>query len=265
MSKSTLNISKSFLIEFLEYKQGNACGHLLNEMYVKHSIRSEPTKATLGGHYFEQKCIDYTSGDPDEFNEKLKDVGLITSKGEKSAELKRIDQQVQAFIAQMQQIPLEIDSVGDKIQWDDYKAVLDILGTYDGRKAVVDLKLTGMFDNKWEPYGWYLDTLEDKWKLMIQAKLTKWMWIQKYDEEIDFYFWVFSKTDKLQQRLIKVDVSEESMVLFTRQLLDVKQEIYESFTGGFQAMPEYNRCMQCPLKGNCEYEATIIEPVQIMI
>ena len=265
MGKSTLNISKSFLIEYFEYRNGEACGHLLNEMYVKHSIRSKPTKATLGGHYFEEKCIGYTSGDKSKMKEQLIEVKLLTSKGKKSAELERIDQQVQIFIEQSSKLPIEIETVGEKIQYDDYKCVLDIKGKYDGRPAVIDLKLTGMFDNKWEDFGWHLDTLEDKWKLMMQAKLTKWIWMQKYEKQIDFYFWVFSKTEKLQQRLIKIDIDKESMRIFTKQLLDARQNIYESFAQGFTPYPEYNRCRDCPLKGNCEYEATIIEPVLKMI
>lgn len=267
MSKSTLNISKSFLIEYFGYRNGETCGHLLTEMYVKHSIRTEPTKATLGGHYFERQCINYTSGDSNKLNAQLAEVGLLVGKekDQPSAELKRIDEQVTIFKEQMKHLPIEIKTVGDTVQYDDYKAVLDIYGTYDGREAIIDLKLTGVFDKKWEDFGWHLDTLEDKWKLMMQAKLTKWIWMQKYEKQIDFYFWVFSKTEKLQQRLIKIDIDKDNMRIFTKQLLDAKQNIYESFAQGFTPYPEYNRCRDCPLKGNCEYEATIIEPVQIMI
>jgi hypothetical protein len=116
-----------------------------------------------------------------------------------------------------------------------------------GEKIVIDLKLSGMIDNKWDEMGWQW-TPEQKRYHGTQA-------IQYHyiSDGLPFYFLVLSPTNETDIEFFRTVVSEDSIEKHIAEGIELKEDFdYMKDVDGFRATPSLSRCLKCPLYGDCK-------------
>lgn len=243
-------ISQSLIKAYNDYLNGNLCGILFEKQYITKEIESEPTESMKLGIYFEYLCTG-------QFPKSGKIEGPKTLKtGEFSAEYKRVVKQADNFKEYINKLCIKIKKAGVYIEKGISNGIIDIEAEFEGNDIIIDLKYSGLLDNKWEELGWNTEALPYKEKIMIQAVH------YTYLTEKPFYFWVFSSANE-DCKLIKVNIDPEAiknhiqLIEKTKDMIDIDKEM------GFNAHPELNRCKKCPLFTSCEHktEVPIIETV----
>lgn len=282
-----MNISQSLIKAFEEYAFGESCGKQFQALYIDKSVSFEPSEAMLMGIWFEylitgEKMRDGTTPLPDLYKgadiefwktvvipEIKKGVSLSELIGSESKKLKSkyLYLYYQAIMARKSFLYYGFSEIQSGVVWEyetsrgtKTKGILDVLAIRNKKKAIVDIKSTGMINNKWEEFGWDTDTLHHKQKLMLQAIHYKWMGIQLFNEDIPFYFFVHGNTNVIDRKIIRVDVSKGTMDRYAGlenddQLskVDFIQEMVDYNIGiGFESRPDVNRCSKCPLKDDCK-------------
>ena len=75
----------------------------------------------------------------------------------------------------------------------DYSGIADVIAVRDNQKVIIDIKSTGLIEDKWSPYGWHNESLPFNDNLLIQARHYKMLAFEEWGiEDIPFYFFVFS-------------------------------------------------------------------------
>ena len=261
MEKSEINISQSLMKELNDYRMGKSCGLVFVEKYInKRFDLFSPSASMALGNWFEYRCIGA--------NTKTGEVPQPekTSKGELTADYKRMENQAENFKNFMSFHGIKIVSVQEKWVVDGLEGTLDIkaLATRDikdsdgktliekGEEFIIDLKASGLLTDKWGDYSWNEETLSTKEKLILQPIHYKFLSRLKYGKEYKFMFLVFSTKNDYEYKSILFNVSEEDMELHKTFISTTAAWLKHYLKKGFKAVPEYMRCKECPLKTNCK-------------
>jgi hypothetical protein len=133
---------------------------------------------------------------------------------------------------------------------------LDILAEWDGQKVIIDLKYSGLIDDKWNEMGWETESLPMKDSLMIQGVHYK---ILAKDilgiEDIPFYYFIFNSKDPSDMKIIKQTVDGDKFFFHRTAIQQVKDQIEKELYNGFKAYPDYRKCKDCPLNVSCVVKA----------
>lgn len=123
-----------------------------------------------------------------------------------------------------------------------------------GQIFILDIKTTGLLDDKWNSYGWDLSSLHNKDKLIRQPIHYKFLSYLKYGESYPFLFLLFSSTNDYDFRSILFNIDEDThfeehkkFIIWTHKWLKY------TLKKGFEARPDVLRCHDCPLKVGCKY------------
>ena len=111
-----------------------------------------------------------------------------------------MNKQKENFDRIMKSYNLEIEKTGFAFTNPKYSGIADIIALDNNvkskdvnkKRVIIDLKTSGLINDKWSPYGWANESIEEKWDLLIQAVHYK--MLAKYEwgiEDIPFYFMVF--------------------------------------------------------------------------
>lgn len=248
MQSSNLNISQSLIKAYLEYCKGDLCGLQLEAIYIQNLFQIDSESMALG-RYFEfiatgQRPKDGSTPTP-----------LRTAKGHLTAEYKRAEDQAKRFKPFCEQMDIEILETGTYIQRDGMEGTLDIIALvkFEGEKekAVIDLKYSSKLYDRWDKYGWDINTLPEKDFHMIQARM------YHHLSGLPFYFWVFSSSDDDSQ-FIRVKIDKNDRSIFNDLVEAIRQGIEIESIQGFRPIPEYKRCKECPegLSSQCPFKAS---------
>lgn len=251
-------ISQSFLKDYNEYKGKNICGI---QFKAKHFDNVEfPTSEAMHlGNYFEYLatgCLPRNGVVP---KPRLSYAG--TKRETLSAPFKRAMQSAELFKKIKQEYNLKINEVGLKLQSKYKNGILDIWGELNGRPCIIDLKYSGLIDDKWADTGWDVESLHYKEKLLVQAIQYKMLVKENYNlnyDEFDFYFMVFSSKEVNNVKLIRINVDEDSYNIHETHIESVYKQINAmDIEKDFVAYPSLKRCSNCPLKESCKYKSNI--------
>lgn len=251
-------ISQSFLKDYNEYKGKNICGI---QFKAKHFDNVEfPTSEAMDlGNYFEYLatgCLPRNGVVPEP---RLSYAG--TKRETISAPFKRAMQSAELFKKIKKEYNLKINQVGLKLQSKYKNGILDIWGELNGRPCIIDLKYSGLIDDKWADTGWDVESLHYKEKLLVQAIQYKMLVKENYNlnyDEFDFYFMVFSSKEVNNVKLIRINVDEDSYNIHETHIESVYKQINAmDIEKDFVAYPSLKRCSNCPLKESCEYKSNI--------
>ena len=139
---------------------------------------------------------------------------------------------------------------------DEKNGILDILAEWDGKKVIIDLKYSGLIDDKWNELGWETESLPMKDSLMIQGVHYK---ILAKDilgiEDIPFYYFIFNSKDPTDMKIIKQNVDGDKFFFHRTAIQQVKDQIEKEIYNGFKAYPDYRKCKDCPLNEKCKVKA----------
>lgn len=236
------------------YIEDPVCGKLFKAMYIDKIIDSQPSEAMKEGIYFEYLC---TGGLP---RNGIKPEPERNAKGQLTTAYQRCEEAAKLFKKIIAYYKIKILKVGLVLSDDEKNGILDILAEWNGRECIIDLKYSGLLDNKWDSRGWHTGALGTKNDLMIQGVHYK---ILAQDilgiKDIPFYYFVFNSKDPTDMKIIEQQVHEDKMYAHRTEILRVANDIEKLMyqPNGFKAYPNYRLCKDCPLFDKCDERAEV--------
>ena len=259
-------LSQSLLKDYLDYYDHNVqeCGvKIRNRHFLK--IPTPQTDTQKLGVYFEYMATGYKH--PDAPTPEPEMVYKGTPKQKMAADYERATQSALKFKEIVEKHNIKILSFGEYLKYDGASGIVDIMAEWNGEKCIIDLKYTGLFDDKFNEYGWHTESLPYKSKLLLQPIHYKYL-VKKIEgvEDMPFYFFVFSSKDPEKVKIIKTNIQEEHINLHESITIE-KMKKYIDFhynnLDKLEARPTYLRCKECAYFDICEdkTETPLIETI----
>lgn len=280
------NLSQSLLKDYQEFWNPKtlSCGYAL---FKKHFQRlpTEQSDVMKLGDYFEYLCTGYLRPNAEPPQPEMVYKG--TAREKLSADYERATSAAAFFKSVIDKYGIQIIKVGEYLKYEEgddiATGILDIRAMWDGKECIIDLKYSGLIDDKFSPYGWAIESLVDRPALTIQALHYKYL-ISKLEgkENIDFYYFVFSTKDSQKAKIIRINTEESALY---RHEGDVKkigklveyhfseaekyatdmQIDYNSNMLDLVARPNLSRCLDCPYFTGCDkkVEVPLVEEIQL--
>jgi hypothetical protein len=263
------NISNSLIKAIDEYalgEGGDSCGKQLKAIYLDKTAEFHPSDSMKLGQYFEFIATGAKLRDGSEPKPEL------TQKGDLTAEYKRTLIQAENFKIQMKYYGFEIIGTGVKWEYEfdgmNIKGILDVLAKDRfGNELIIDLKYSGLIEDKWNDLGWAKEQLPHRRKLISQPKLYKWLGYKIFGKEFPFYFFLHSSTNSIDRRIYKINTGliellcedVEKLIRFTDDTIQ-----YHLLTG-FETRPEMKRCLSCSLLSECKEAFTLPKIEEVFV
>jgi len=251
-------ISQSLIKGLFDYLHNEECGLLFKAKYVDKTYMSEPSAAMKLGIYFEYLCTGM-----------LPKSGIVpqperTIKGQLTEAYQRVIQSAALFKKTIAYYKIKVLSVGLYLDTNEADGLLDILAEWNGKVVIIDLKFSGLLDDKWNELGWETKSLATKDSIMIQGVHYKMLVKDVLEKDVDFFYFVFNSADADDMKIIKQVVDEDKIAAHRVVISEVKQRLSETIKNGFIARPAYRKCRKCPLFDTCKSRAEFptIEEVQ---
>lgn len=282
-----MKISQSLLKSLLDYRNGRECGLIFKAKYIDGRYDLfPPSEAQNVGAWFEYQVTGSIPKNGDvpkaEYMKRGKDEA---GNPQLTAEYRLMSEHIKNFHNIMETYGFEIIRAGEDIKalipdsLEKYGEEVWLTGTVDirvkatktiysmyeyqrvlvaeaGQQAFIDIKTTGLLDDKWNDYGWEIGNLHNKVKLVTQP--VQYKMIEKMNTGIEppFIFLLFSSGSPTDARIIDFRVDETAFEEH-RSFVDMGvQNMQHLLRNGFKPRPSLDECSNCPLRENCEYRAT---------
>jgi len=253
------NISQSLIKNYVDYLNQKECGLFFKANYIDKDpeAQKEPSDAMKLGIYFEYLCTGA-----------LPKNGVVPEpeyvyKGKANERLsvsyERVQQSAENFKKIIEHYKIEVLEVGKIIVTDGLSGVLDILAKWNGELVIIDLKYSGLIDDKWNEMGWETDSLHMKDSIMIQGVHYK-LLIEKSEgiKDIPFYYFVFSSQDANNIKIIKQEVDESKMQSHIVAIQNIKEKLsYSIKANDFVPYPSMQKCANCPIAHKCKSKVEV--------
>ena len=250
-----MKISQSFVKEYSKYKQKKSCGLQVKAKYIDGiKFPSSPTMEL--GNYFEfmaTGCLPRSGEIP-----APEMVYKGTAKEKLSTDYERANASAKFFKKVAKELNIEILETGKIITKDNRTGILDIVAKFNNRLCVIDLKYSGLLEDKWSEFGWETESLPYKDNLMIQAVHYTILLAEVCEvdyEDIDFYFFVFNSKDPEDAKIIKVNIDPDVYESHLQAVDRVYEEVVLN-NHNFKPYPSLKLCKSCPLT-DCKHKLTI--------
>jgi hypothetical protein len=264
----TIKISQSLLKSLFNFRKGDECGLKIYKQYVENQEVIPTSEAMNLGNWFEYECtgqLPRTGIQPQP--ETLKN-------GDLSIAYRRMQRQVENYKKIISRYEIDVIKTGYVFQSDKYSGIADIVADWDGKRCIIDLKTTGRIDDKWSEYGWGDEKFENPDSIMaqfltIQAVQYKVLAREEWgDDDVDFYFFVFSTTDENAMKIFKVDVDVDRLDVHKQQLDSAYSYVNQKFINQSEeelALPNLKRCQECLLNKNCKHQIDVplVKTIQV--
>lgn len=257
-------INQSLVKDLLKYQKKDFCGLVFENKWISKRF-AKGTKSNSLGHYFEYLCTGaLAKGDTEPVKPEY------TKKGELTTDFALAQKQAVHFKHVISTLGIKLLSAGEKVVAEDkWVGTLDIKARWDSvfdddivfkdpknpeNIVIIDLKYSGLLEDKWSEFGWHNDTLHKKWGTMLQAKHYKFLFWKKYGFNPPFFFFVFDNKKEEEWKIIYVDINEED--LETHELFLNRAKIYldRQIEKGFKPLPRYDLCKSCSYKKWCAFK-----------
>ena len=232
-----------------KYKRfGTMCGLVFEAKYITRAFSEPPTDSQKEGIYFEYLC---TGSLPKSGEVPQPDR---TNKGEMTAAYKRATDAASFFRRIMEHYNIKIKKVAYKVANDLMEGLFDIWAEWDGQDVIIDLKYSGLLDDKWNEMGWDTDVLPQRHNTMRQAVHYKMLARDVLKSDAEFYFFVFNNKEPNDMKIILATIDEDKFYMHELDVLKCKSEIEAEIKKGFIAKPDYRTCKDCPAQ-SCSFRA----------
>ncbi len=131
-----------------------------------------------------------------------------------------------------------------------------------GELGIIDLKVSGLLDNRFEKFGWDLSMLHDKVNLITQPIHYKYIELLKTGVNSPFLFLLFNPKDENDCRLIDFRFDESHFDTHRAFIDKAVPHLLHYQKHGYEARPSLARCAECPLKEECKFKA-VVPPIQV--
>lgn len=260
-----MNITKSFLLDFIKYKRGDECGNLMVHKWVNGNLLPGSDAMKLGTYY--EYLI---SGAVPKDGIIPKPVMQASNKNKMYAEYQRAwDNAADTKHLLFEVMGFKLIEAGKTHVKEGFAATPDLIlqatktitfsevmpGYFEaakevqikkGTKVYFDLKYSGLLYNEWEEMGWMF---KDK-----QKAYHKWQARQyHYVTGLPFFYLVRSPANTEDIELFRMDLTKEDILDHIRESKAYLHE-FELIrdTQGFEARPSYSKCLKCPIKDSCK-------------
>ena len=246
-------LSQSLIKQLYKYKMKEECGLRIEASYIN-QINFPSSDAQELGNYFEYIATGQLPRDKHIPEPKRLKTGKL------SLDYARMEAQKENFLEAMKRHGFEIEKTGFAFTNPKYSGITDIIAldknvkskVVNNRRVIIDIKTTGLINDKWTNYGWADESIEEKWDLLVQAVHYK--MLAKYEwgiEDIPFYFMVFSTKNDWEYKIFKIEVDEDTKNQYYTNLKNIKKFLDISIESGWKAYPNYKVCRTCPLSITC--------------
>ena len=251
-------ISQSFLKGYNEYKGKNLCGLKFKAQHFD-NLQIKTTLPMDLGNYFEfhaTGCLPRNGELP-----QAEKSYLGTKKECVSAPYNRANESAKLFKKIKKAYNIEIVDVGLKLESKKKNGILDIWAKMDGRPCIIDLKYSGLIDDKWAETGWDVESLHYKERLLVQAIQYKMLVKENYGlnyDEFDFLFMVFSSKEVHNVKFIRINIDEDAYRVHENHISSIFKQINAmDIEKDFIPYPSIKSCSKCPLYSSCDYKSDI--------
>jgi len=255
-----LRISQSLIKDWWDYKEQKLCGPLWEALWVSRIITyddisdSEVMKCGSRFEYELTGALDYYG--------KVPEIPC-TKAGKPIAKMQYLLDLIPIFIEVVAKYNIEEIKINEIWEYNagEYDCTVrpDMWCLVDKVPAVIDIKTTGLLSSrssKFEDYGWDLESLPYKHKLVIQPIHTKFMATEvKHIQDVPFYWLIFSNTGSGEVEFIEARVEQDRLLNHVNMLDTLYGEIMDEIDLGIAKYPSVSSCKECPLKGNCTSRA----------
>jgi CRISPR/Cas system-associated exonuclease Cas4 (RecB family) len=257
-------INQSLVKDLVKYQKGNLCGLLLTNKWVLQQF-GEGSKSNKLGHYFEYLCTGALAK-----GETKPPEAEYTKKGELTSDFQTAKEQSFFFHQLMKNYGIELISKGDKVVADDkWVGTLDILAKWESiskyinfefgednpeKQVIIDLKYSGLLEDKWSEFGWHNDTLAKKQGTMLQAKHYKFLFWKKYGFNPPFLFFVFDTKNVGNIKVINIDIEDWELEQHEQFLEKAKKYFEHQLEKGFEPKPKFESCFKCKYSKYCQFK-----------
>lgn len=275
------NISYSLLKDYQEFwdTRNLGCGlYLFKKHYLKQPI-PQGDAAKLGT-YFEYICTGYVRPNDEPPQPEMVYKGKANEK--MAADYVRAHESAELYKKIIERKGIEIVQYGRYIKHEDCSGIIDMIANWEGKEVIVDIKYSGLIDDKFSPYGWAIESLVDRPALTIQPLHYKYLLKATENKEMEFYFFVFSSKDSKKAKIIHINVDESAIYRHSLLIDKIKKYIDYHFERGEEyaqdmkvdynlnyqelvARPSLSKCLDCPYFDTCEkrIDIPLVEEINI--
>lgn len=252
-----VKISQSLMKSLFSYKIGEKCGKQIEAQYI-HGVEFGGSDIQELGNYFEYICTGSLARDGHTPEPEL------TQKGQPTSKYKIMQEQKLNFDNIMEEYGFTKICIDYNFVHDKYSGIADMIAERNGQQVIIDIKTTGLINDKWNDFGWHNDFIAKNENLMIQAKHYKMLAELEWGiKNIPFYFFVFSNTNSIDHKVFQVSCSDESLEQHKRNCEGAELMLDSFIENGFIAIPEYSECIKCPIKDNCNSFTNVTQIIEI--
>jgi len=264
MTTNKIYINQSLVKDLIKYQNDELCGLVFHNKWILQQFGGG-SKANDLGHYFEWLCTGALAK-----GESEAPIPETTKSGELTADFKTAKKQAEYFHSLLPKYGIKLLDAGNKIIADDtWIGTLDIEAKWDAifenenlnfdtnnteHKVIIDLKYSGLLNDKWNEFGWHDETLGRKQGTMLQAKHYKFLYWKKYGFNPPFFFFVFDSKQVGKAKIINVEIDTYELELHEEFLQKAKRYFEMNLEIGFQPKPSYDLCISCKYQHLCSFK-----------
>jgi len=264
MTTNKIYINQSLVKDLIKYQNDELCGLVFHNKWILQQFGGG-SKANDLGHYFEWLCTGALAK-----GESEAPIPEITKSGELTADFKTAKKQAEYFHSLLPKYGIKLLDAGNKIIADDtWIGTLDIEAKWDAifenenlnfdtnnkdHIVIIDLKYSGLLNDKWNEFGWHDETLGRKQGTMLQAKHYKFLYWKKYGFNPPFFFFVFDSKQVGKAKIINVEIDTYELELHEEFLQKAKRYFEMNLESGFQPKPSYDLCISCKYQHLCSFK-----------
>lgn len=138
------------------------------------------------------------------------------------------------------------------------EGTIDIIAMYKGRRVVIDVKYSGLLDDKWNELGW---AWTDE-----QAKFHGTQALQYHDlTKLEFYFLIVSSTNEEEIKFLEVQFDDFSREQHEKEVNKTRKEMEFMVEFGFNPRPELVRCSKCAIREGCQAKIEAPQPEKVWL
>lgn len=272
---SDILINQSMIKDLIKYQKGELCGLIFQNKWILQQF-GKGTKSNNLGHYFEYLCTGALSK-----GETEPPKPEYSKNGKLATEYEIAKSQSKYFHELKSKFGFELVTAGEKIIADKkWIGTLDIKASWKSvfekyphlksdknskHYVIIDLKYSGLLEDKYNPLGWHIDSLPRKQKTMLQAKHYKFLFWKEYGFNPPFFFFVFDSKTIGNAKLIYVDIDTEDLIEYEKFLFKAKQYLQMVLDSeqGFKAIPKYESCVKCSFNKLCIFKQELPEIITV--
>jgi len=271
------NITQSFIKDMEDYLNGDLCGNIIQKRWVEDVLIDLDSDSAELGCYFEYRFTLLLTGKGSlPKNGIVPAVEMYKNGKQLLADYERCHSNVDRVTAYFTEMGLDILHAGVKLQKGNFEGTIDLICectkeiTFEdgstwkvGQQIIIDLKYSGLIDDKWIKFGWggLLQSGPHKQKDHHKKQAVQYHYIG----ELPFFFLVTSSKNEDDILLLHIPVDSDMVVQHINHGNWMYQE-FEFLAGiGFLARPSLPVCNKCPIKDGCKDKHTFPHPKTVIL